>query len=61
MIRPLNACSMHCLRARMAAPQGGVERVMLDRLGGEQARAASIVRYAPDSAAAKAGHEPFKA
>ena len=45
----------------MAAPQGGVERVMLDRLGGEQARAASIVRYAPDSAAAKAGHEPFKA
>jgi anti-sigma factor ChrR (cupin superfamily) len=29
------------------SPQGGVERVMLDRLGGEAARATSIVRYAP--------------
>lgn len=33
----------------VASPQSGVERVMLDRLGGEQARATSIVRYAPDS------------
>ena len=31
------------------SPQGGVERVMLDRLGGEKARATSIVRYAPAS------------
>jgi quercetin dioxygenase-like cupin family protein len=31
------------------SPQGGIERVMLDRLGGEDARATSIVRYAPDS------------
>ena len=31
------------------SPQSGVERVMLDRLGGEKARATSIVRYAPDS------------
>lgn len=32
-----------------SSPQGGVERVMLDRIGAEQARATSIVRYAPDS------------
>lgn len=32
-----------------ASSQGGVERVMLDRVGAEQARATSIVRYAPDS------------
>lgn len=31
------------------SPQGGVERMMLDRLGAEKARATSIVRYAPDS------------
>jgi anti-sigma factor ChrR (cupin superfamily) len=31
------------------SPQGGVERVMLDRIGGEQARATSIVRYAKGS------------
>lgn len=31
------------------SPQGGVERVMLDRVGAEQARATSIVRYAPES------------
>lgn len=31
------------------SPQGGVERAMLDRLGGEKARATSIVRYATDS------------
>ncbi|VWB42103.1 anti-ECFsigma factor ChrR [Burkholderia lata] len=33
----------------VASPQAGVERVMLDRLGGEQARATSLVRYAPAS------------
>lgn len=31
------------------SPQGGVDRVMLDRLGGEHARATSFVRYAPGS------------
>ncbi|WP_338544963.1 cupin domain-containing protein [Pseudomonas benzopyrenica] len=33
----------------VASPQPGVERVILDRLGGERARATSIVRYASDS------------
>ncbi|MYN19284.1 anti-sigma factor [Rugamonas sp. FT107W] len=33
----------------VASPQDGVERVMLDRVGAEQARATSIVRYAPHS------------
>jgi anti-sigma factor ChrR (cupin superfamily) len=33
----------------VASPQNGVERMMLDRIGAEQARATSIVRYAPDS------------
>ena len=31
------------------SPQSGVERVMLDRIGDEKARATSIVRYAPNS------------
>ncbi|HEY4091636.1 MAG TPA: cupin domain-containing protein [Luteibacter sp.] len=31
------------------SPQVGVERVMLDRVGAEKARATSIVRYAPNS------------
>ena len=31
------------------SPQTGVERVMLDRVGAEKARATSLVRYAPDS------------
>lgn len=35
--------------AWIASPQAGVERMMLDRVGAEQARATSIVRYAPDS------------
>jgi anti-sigma factor ChrR (cupin superfamily) len=35
--------------AWVASPQPGVERVMLDRVGAEKARATSIVRYAPDS------------
>ena len=33
----------------IASPQAGVERRMLDRVGGEVARATSLVRYAPDS------------
>lgn len=33
----------------IASPQAGVERVMLDRIGGEKARATSIVRYAQSS------------
>lgn len=32
-----------------ASPQPGVTRRMLDRVGGEVARATSVVRYAPDS------------
>lgn len=31
------------------SPQKGVDRVMLDRIGAEKARATSIVRYAPSS------------
>jgi len=34
----------------VASPMPGVERKMLDRVGGEVARATSIVRYAPGSA-----------
>lgn len=33
----------------VASPQTGVDRMMLDRDGGERARATSLVRYAPDS------------
>lgn len=33
----------------LASPQAGVERVMLDRVGAEKARATSLVRYAPHS------------
>ncbi|TDF82357.1 cupin domain-containing protein [Pseudomonas sp. H9] len=33
----------------VASPQAGVDRVMLDRVGAENARATSIVRYAPGS------------
>lgn len=32
-----------------ASPQGGIERMMLDRVGDEVARATSLVRYAPGS------------
>lgn len=32
------------------SPQAGIERRLLDRIGGEVARATSLVRYAPDSA-----------
>ena len=37
-------------QAWTASPSPGVERIMLDRLGGEVARATSLVRFAPDSA-----------
>lgn len=33
----------------VASPQKGVERMMLDRIGDEKARATSLVRYAPKS------------
>ncbi|MBY4599195.1 cupin domain-containing protein [bacterium BD-1] len=40
----------------LASPSPGVERRMLDRIGGEQARATSLVRYAPGSAFPEHGH-----
>jgi anti-sigma factor ChrR (cupin superfamily) len=40
----------------VASPQPGVERAMLDRLGGERARATSLVRYARDSVFPPHGH-----
>ena len=40
----------------VASPQPGVERMMLDRLGGERARATSLVRYAPGSVFPPHGH-----
>jgi hypothetical protein len=39
------------------SPMAGVERRMLDRIGGEVARAASIVRYAPGSHFSSHVHE----
>lgn len=41
----------------VASPQSGVERVMLDRVGAEEARATSIVRYAPGACFPR--HEHF--
>ena len=38
------------------SPMAGVERRLLDRLGGEVARATSIVRYAPGSCFERHGH-----
>ncbi len=38
-----------CQYQWVASPQSGVERVMLDRVGAEKARATSLVRYAPDA------------
>ena len=35
--------------AWVASPMAGVERLMLDRIGDEVARATSLVRYAPRS------------
>jgi anti-sigma factor ChrR (cupin superfamily) len=39
-----------------ASPQTGVLRAMLDRVGAEQARATSLVRYAPGSRFPRHGH-----
>jgi anti-sigma factor ChrR (cupin superfamily) len=42
--------AMHAAKLSwMPSPMPGVERRMLDRIGGEVARATSIVRYAPES------------
>ena len=41
----------------MPSPEMGVERRMLDRIGGEVARATSLVRYAPDSRFQAHDHE----
>lgn len=38
------------------SPQAGVQRVMLDRIGAEKARATSLVRYAPGSTFPSHGH-----
>lgn len=38
------------------SPLPGVQRVMLDRLGGERGRATSLVRYAPGSSFSAHGH-----
>jgi anti-sigma factor ChrR (cupin superfamily) len=38
------------------SPQAGVERRMLDRIGGEVARATSLVRYAAASTFPPHGH-----
>ncbi|NDD68412.1 MAG: cupin, partial [Synechococcaceae bacterium WB9_4xC_028] len=40
----------------MASPAAGVERRLLERLGGEVARATSVVRYAPGSRFAQHSH-----
>lgn len=40
-----------------ASPQEGVERRMLERIGGEVAKATSIVRYAPGSSFEAHGHD----
>src|SRR6266700_976541 len=41
---------------RIPSPQAGVERRPLDRIGGEVARATSLVRYAPASVFPAHGH-----
>jgi quercetin dioxygenase-like cupin family protein len=43
--------------AWVASPMAGVERLMLDRVGGEVARATSLVRYAPGSAFSAHRHD----
>ena len=43
-------------QAWLPSPMPGVERRMLDRCGGEVARATSIVRYAPGSRFARHSH-----
>ena len=41
----------------LTSPMPGVERMMLDRVGGEVARATSIVRYQPNSAFSSHSHD----
>ena len=41
----------------VCSPESGVDRLMLDRIGGEVARATSIVRYAPGSSFARHEHD----
>ena len=41
----------------VASPSAGVERMMLDRIGDEVARATSLVRYAPNSQFSRHTHE----
>ncbi len=41
----------------VSSPAPGVERMMLDRIGDEVARATSLVRYAPNSTFAKHRHD----
>lgn len=41
----------------VASPMPGVERMMLDRIGDEVARATTIVRYAPNSAFSPHNHD----
>ena len=41
----------------VASPQAGVERRMLDRIGGEVAKATSVVRYQPSSKFESHAHE----
>ena len=43
-------------QAWQPSPQAGVERIMLDRVGDEVARATSLVRYAPNSVFAEHLH-----
>ena len=43
-------------RDYIASPQAGVDRLMLDRIGDEVARATSVVRYAPGSTFAEHHH-----
>lgn len=40
----------------ISSPESGVDRIMLDRIGAEVARATSIVRYAPGSSFARHEH-----
>lgn len=42
--------------AWVASPSPGVDRIMLDRVGGEVARATSVVRYAPGASFAAHDH-----
>jgi quercetin dioxygenase-like cupin family protein len=52
----LPACVAVEEQAWIPSPQAGVERVMLDRIGEEKARATSLVRYAPRSEFAPHAH-----